>query len=167
MPVIVWVPVPTTVGVYVTWHVAVAAIVPAARVQLVPGKLKVPVPLLVKLTEPPGVVAPDVEISVTVPVQVVTVPTTTDPGEQLTLVVVGCGGSGGMLPVCVVSESATPALARVTHRGGWLEVPHRVVLETKLMVEVVAGTAVKLYFTRKRRPVVGATVMPPSETRLR
>src|SRR5207245_1754469 len=46
VPLIVWVPVPMTVGVYVTEHL------PALRVHVV--LLKVPVPLLVKVTVPVG-----------------------------------------------------------------------------------------------------------------
>jgi len=48
--------------------------------------LKVPVPLLVKLTVPVGVLAVPTSVSVTVAVQVVDVPTGTFAGLQLTLV---------------------------------------------------------------------------------
>jgi len=51
--------------------------------------LNVPVELVVKLTEPVGVVGPP-EVSVTVTVQLVAWLVTTDEGEQLTLVLVGC-----------------------------------------------------------------------------
>ena len=61
---------------------------PADRLQLVAG-VKLPVPSLVKPTEPVGVVAPLVEVSVTVAVQRVTVLTVTDAGAQLTAVEVG------------------------------------------------------------------------------
>jgi len=44
--------------------------VPADKAQLAETGLKVPVEFVVKLTEPVGVVAPDVERSVTVAVQV-------------------------------------------------------------------------------------------------
>ncbi len=146
--------VPAVEGVKVLVHVAVAVVPDKLQALNVP----VAVPETVRATEPVGVVAPVREVSITVAVQSEPWLITTGVVGQATLVVVGCGGGGGMLPVCVVSESAIPALATVTHRGGWLEVAQRVALETKLMVEVVAGTAVKLYFTRKRRPVVGATV---------
>lgn len=69
------------------------AVVPAARVQLADVGLKVPVLLVAKLTVPVGVVG-DVELSVTVAVQLVEVPDVTELGEQVTLVVVVCGGAG-------------------------------------------------------------------------
>ena len=50
---------------------------------------KVP-PLFVKLTVPVGVVATPGVVSVTVAVQLVELPTGTEAGVQLTLVVVGC-----------------------------------------------------------------------------
>ena len=65
---------------YVTVHV------PADRVQLV--ALNVPVLLLVKLTVPVGVTAPDPELSETVTVQVVGLLFATLVGEQETAVVV-------------------------------------------------------------------------------
>jgi len=71
----------------------VPAVVPAARVQLADVGLKVPVLLVAKLTVPVGVVG-DVELSVTVAVQLVEVPDVTELGEQVTLVVVVCGGAG-------------------------------------------------------------------------
>jgi len=61
--------------------------VPAARLQLVDG-VKFPVPLVAKLTVPVGVVAPVVDVSVTVAVQIVAVLTVTEAGRQLTPVVV-------------------------------------------------------------------------------
>jgi len=48
--------------------------------------LKVPAPLLLKLTVPVGVLGVPVSVSLTVAVQVVDCPTTTDAGLQLTLV---------------------------------------------------------------------------------
>src|SRR6267143_2031230 len=75
-------PVPTAVGVYVTEQLV--ELPEPERVQL--AALKVPVPLLVKLTVPVGVVFVPTSVSVTVAVQVVGCPTTTDDGEQLTLV---------------------------------------------------------------------------------
>jgi len=56
--------------------------VPAARVQLTEVGLNVPVELLVKLTEPEGVVTPAAEVSVTVAVQLVGVLTWTGAGEH-------------------------------------------------------------------------------------
>jgi len=69
--------------------VPVPAVVPAASVQLANVGLNVPVELVVKLTEPVGVVGPP-EVSVTVAVQLVAWLMTTDDGEQLILVLVGC-----------------------------------------------------------------------------
>ena len=74
-------PVPTAVGVYVTEHVPVAP-----RVQLV--LLKVPVPLLVKVTVPLGTLIVPGLVSVTVAVQVVALFTGTLGGTQSTLVMV-------------------------------------------------------------------------------
>ena len=82
--VIVCVPVPTAVGVYVA--VQLAELPAPERVQLV--GLNVPAPLLVKLTVPVGVVFVPTSVSVTVAVQLVGVPSGTLDGEQLTLVVV-------------------------------------------------------------------------------
>jgi len=56
--------------------------VPAARVQLAEVGLKVPVELVVKLTEPEGVVAPVADVSVTVTVQLVAMLTCTGAGEH-------------------------------------------------------------------------------------
>ncbi len=56
--------------------------VPAARVQLAEVGLKVPVELVVKLTEPEGVVAPVADVSVTVAAQLVGVLTWTGAGEH-------------------------------------------------------------------------------------
>jgi hypothetical protein len=50
--------------------------------------LKVPAPLLLKLTVPVGVLGVPVSVSLTVAVQVVACPTTMDAGLQLTLVLV-------------------------------------------------------------------------------
>jgi len=63
--------------------------VPAANAQLAETGLKVPVEFVVKLTEPVGVVAPDVEVSVTVAVQVEGVFTCAVAGTHWMLVVVG------------------------------------------------------------------------------
>ena len=62
-------------------------VVVSASVQLFPG-VKVPVALVVKLTVPVGVVAPDADVSVTVTVQLVTEPACTEAGEQSTVVLV-------------------------------------------------------------------------------
>jgi len=69
--------------------VAVPAVVPAVSVQLAEVGLNVPVELVVKLTEPVGVVGP-AAVSVTVAAQLVAWLMATDEGEQLTLVLVGC-----------------------------------------------------------------------------
>ena len=55
--------------------------------------LNVPVPLVVKLTEPVGVVAPVDDVSVTVAMHVVAWFNTTILGVQLTVVLVGCSGT--------------------------------------------------------------------------
>ena len=68
---------------------AVPAVVPAASVQLAEVGLNVPVELVVKLTEPVGVVGP-AAVSVTVAAQLVAWLMATDEGVQLTLVLVGC-----------------------------------------------------------------------------
>ena len=68
------------------------AVVPAANVQLA-AELNVPVEFVVKVTAPVGVDAPLEDVSVTVAVQVVGVPTWTDPGEHVTVVEVGWGGT--------------------------------------------------------------------------
>jgi hypothetical protein len=64
-------------------------------VQLAEIGLNVPVELVVKLTEPVGVVSPVEEVSVTLAVQLVGLPTWTGEGEHCTTVDVGCGGGGG------------------------------------------------------------------------
>lgn len=71
------------------WHVAVPTAVPADKAQLAETGLKVPVELVVKLTEPTGVVAPDADVSVTVAVQVEGVLTITDSGAHWMVVLVG------------------------------------------------------------------------------
>ena len=79
VPLIVWVPVPMTVGVYVTEHL------PALRVHVV--LLKVPVPLLVKVTVPVGVIGvPAALVSATVAVHDVTLFTTIVAGAQAIVV---------------------------------------------------------------------------------
>ena len=75
-------PVPTAVGVYVTEQLV--ELPEPERVQL--AALKVPAPLLVKLTVPVGVVFVPTSVSLTVAVHVVDVPGGTLEGEQLTLV---------------------------------------------------------------------------------
>jgi hypothetical protein len=80
------------VGEYATWQDPVARVVPATRVQD-PEELNVPVPLLANETEPVGVVGL-VEVSVTVAVQMDGLLTVTEPGRQVTEVVVVCAGGG-------------------------------------------------------------------------
>jgi hypothetical protein len=79
---------------YVTEQVA-ELLLAALSLQLASG-LKLPGPLVLKPTLPVGVVAPLVEMSVTVAVHVVGLPATTGCGSHFTLVVVGCwmGGAG-------------------------------------------------------------------------
>lgn len=91
VPVMRWWPV--TVGVYDTEHVAVPAVVPAASVHIPFDGVNVPVLFVVKVTVPVGVVG-EALVSVTVAVQLVGLLSATDPGEQLTVVVVACGGAG-------------------------------------------------------------------------
>jgi Na+/H+ antiporter NhaA len=84
----------------VTLQVAVPAVALAARVQLAAG-VKVPVELVVKLTEPVGAMtAPAVEVSTTVAVQLVPWFKTTDAGVHATLVEVVRG------PTVTVKEVA-------------------------------------------------------------
>jgi hypothetical protein len=71
----------------------VPAVVPAARVQLAAVGVNVPVEFVVKATEPVGVLGL-AEVSVTDAVQLLLVPTLTELGEHVTLVVVACGGAG-------------------------------------------------------------------------
>lgn len=80
----VWVPVPTAMGVYVTWQLAEVPV--PDRVQLAP--LKLPLPLLAKPTVPVGVMMFPVEVSETVAVQVLAWFTATTLGVQVTVVVV-------------------------------------------------------------------------------
>ena len=63
-------------------------VVPADRLQEAAG-VKLPVPSLVKPTVPVGVVAPVVDVSVTVTVQSVPEPAATEDGTQPTTVEVG------------------------------------------------------------------------------
>lgn len=60
---------------------------PATRVQAADNGLNVPVEFVVKATVPVGT-AGLVELSITLAVQLVDVPTGTDPGEQVTTVLV-------------------------------------------------------------------------------
>ncbi len=69
-------------------QLAVAAVVPAIRVQVAEVGVKVPVELVVKPTVPVGVVAPDDDVSVTVAVHVVGEPMVRVFGTQETLVLV-------------------------------------------------------------------------------
>ncbi len=63
-------------------------VAPATKLQF-PEELKLPVPLETNATDPVGVVAPEVEVSVTVAVQEVDCPITTGEGMQATVVIVG------------------------------------------------------------------------------
>ncbi len=85
-------------------HVAVPATVPADNVQLAEIGLNVPVELVVRLTEPVGVVTPVEEVSVTFAVQLVGLPTWTGEGEHWTVVDVGCGGGGGAAVAARLNE---------------------------------------------------------------
>jgi hypothetical protein len=66
---------------------------PARMVQVADEGLKVPVEFEVKVTVPVGTVGL-VELSITLAAQVVDVLTKTDPGEQVTTVIVECTGGG-------------------------------------------------------------------------
>jgi len=81
-------------------------------VQLV--ALKVPVALLVKLTEPVGVIAPAPEESATVTVQVLGVLSRTLAGEQVTVVVVArlveASVKVPLLPVWTLSPAYVPVI---------------------------------------------------------
>src|SRR5580692_6327029 len=88
-----WVPLPTSVGVYCAVQVLVV-VDAAVSVHSAPGE-NVPVELLLKSTPPVGaVVAPGV-VSETVAVQVTGLPVTTLIGVQATLVEVAGGVSSG------------------------------------------------------------------------
>ncbi len=67
--------------------------VPADSVQLAEAELNVPVLFVLNVTIPVGPVGDD-EVSVTAAVQVVLVPTLTEPGAQVTDVVVVSRGAG-------------------------------------------------------------------------
>ena len=99
-------------GVYDMLQLAVPVVV-SARVH-VGASVKVPVELVVNMTVPVGVVAPVVEVSVTVAAQVVATLSWTDEGLHETVVVVGCGGGGG---VEVNSRVKVPELV------AWVESP--------------------------------------------
>jgi hypothetical protein len=68
-------------------HCAEPIVAPATRLQLADVGVNVPVELVLKVTDPVGLVG-DADVSVTVAVQVLEVFTVTDPGEQVTVVVV-------------------------------------------------------------------------------
>ena len=91
-------------------QLAVAAVVPAARVHVVEVGVNVPVELVVKPTVPVGVVAPDTDVSVTVAVHVVGELMVRVFGTQETLVLVEFRIAGvtltvvlPWLPECVLS----------------------------------------------------------------
>src|SRR3989442_10819277 len=83
---------PTTVGVYVTEQLVLTAWVMGLVLAVPRGQLAKAVVArsAVKLTVPVGAVAEVGVLSVTVAVQLVELPTGTDAGEQLTVVVVSC-----------------------------------------------------------------------------
>ena len=81
---------------------------PGDKVQLADVGLKVPVELVVKLTEPVGPVTPVKEVSATVAVQLVGLLTWTGDGEHWIAVEVGCGGGGG---AAVTKRLNAPELA--------------------------------------------------------
>jgi hypothetical protein len=107
-----WVPVPTAVGVYETVHLP--ALVPLA-VRLGHGLgVNAPDPLVENVTVPVGLVAPVVAVSVTVAVHEDAVPTTT--GEvHKTAVVVGCLATTAWVTVAagvrIVSGRVPPRLS--------------------------------------------------------
>jgi hypothetical protein len=68
-------------------HCDVPTVAPATSAQLAELGENVPVELVVKVTEPVGLVG-DADVSVTLAVQVLAVFTVTDEGEQVTEVVV-------------------------------------------------------------------------------
>jgi hypothetical protein len=77
-------------------------VTPATKLQL-PEELNVPVPLERNDTDPVGVVAPELEVSVTVAVQLVPTLTVTEDGTQFTLVEVGWM----MIGTVIVTEYVT------------------------------------------------------------
>src|SRR2546430_16621481 len=113
----------TAVGVWVTEQLAETPLPVSAQLEL----LKVPAPLLVKLTVPVGVFAAPTSVSLTVAVQVVGWPTTTDAGLQPTLVLVE------RLPAVITPVEPGPP-------GGGGPPPEGGVVRTR----VVAGRGVEL-----------------------
>src|SRR2546427_13143586 len=105
-----------TVGVYVTEHL------PALRVHVV--LLKVPVPLLVKVTVPVGVIGvPAALVSATVAVHDVTLFTTIVAGAQAIIVLdvlrlTGMFDSALVLAACVGSTFYVPVTEPVPSAGG-------------------------------------------------
>jgi hypothetical protein len=91
-------------------HVATPAVALEARVQL-PGGVKMPVELVVKLTEPVGVIMVPREVSLTVAAQLVPWFTTTEEGEQATLVEVARGPTVKVkaVPLVVVLGAWVPS----------------------------------------------------------
>src|SRR5438552_18983143 len=93
-------------------------VVVSARVHVGAG-VKVPVELVVNMTVPAGVVAPVVEVSVTVAAQVVVTLSWTDEGLHETVVVGGGGGGGGLEDT---SRVKVPDLVERIARRGELQV---------------------------------------------
>ncbi len=89
-----------TLGVYVTEQLATPVVADAVSVQLAAG-VNVPVELVLKLTEPVGVITVPSEVSVTVAVQLVAWLTMTEEGEQAILVEVVRGPTVNVKAVSV------------------------------------------------------------------
>jgi hypothetical protein len=85
---------PPADGVKDSWHEATPAVAVAARMQEPsPPPPNDPLSDVENSTGPVGVLTPFVAVSVTVAVQTVAVPSVTDEGRQLTLVLVGFWGT--------------------------------------------------------------------------
>jgi hypothetical protein len=129
--------------------------------QLVPGELKAPLPVLVKDTLPVGVVAPGEAVSVTVAVQVVGTVTLTGLGLQLTLVDVGwveftVSVAAAVFPVKARPPPPVAVIAPVT----LFLVPEVVaVTVTESVQEPFAGIVPPLRLTDVA-PAAGANVPP-------
>jgi hypothetical protein len=112
-------------------------VAPTARTQE-PEELKVPVPLLVNITEPVGDVglAP---VSVTVAVHVVAVLTVIELRAQLTEVVVACGGRGVTFTVTDVGVVVAPRGLPVTWKVMLPLAEEETVKERPLVVPAAVG----------------------------
>jgi hypothetical protein len=119
--------------------------------------VKVPVPLLVKVTVPVGTVAPVAAVSVTVAVQEVAVPAATEAGVQATLVVVVCKRESTVTDTTVelvIAPFVPPVPVIVTEN-----VP--AVVPEKLHIAVVDSPAVRVTLAGHVtvRPVAGVVVL--------